>query len=150
MSLSVSLLPITRRFGITGATLFFTLLIIVVSMTITATMMTLLDAGGLRWIMFAILIPLLISPPILFVVLRLIVALDQSNRSLQAAEESLKEMGGLVPVCSCCRKIRDDEAYWDLLEAYLAQNSHFELPHGSCPHCKEEQFDAFLNESENS
>jgi len=146
-NISASLQPLIRKLGITGATLLFTVLIIVVFMTVTATVMTLLDTGGLRWIMFAILIPLFISPPILFVIFQLIDALDRSNRSLQAAEEKFKELGGLIPICACCRKIRDDEAYWDLLETYLAQSNQAELKHGVCPHCKEEQYKSFLNEA---
>jgi hypothetical protein len=38
-------------------------------------------------------------------------------------------------VCAWCRKIRDDEGYWDQLETYLQKNSDAKVSHGICPCC---------------
>ncbi|HTX19144.1 MAG TPA: two-component regulator propeller domain-containing protein [Bacteroidota bacterium] len=56
----------------------------------------------------------------------------------QRVEESLakiKVLGGLIPICSNCKKIRDDQGYWKLLEAYLQEHSEAKFSHGICPDC---------------
>jgi hypothetical protein len=50
---------------------------------------------------------------------------------------TLKTLRGLLPICSSCKKIRDDGGYWQQLESYLRQHSEAELSHGFCPECFE-------------
>ena len=47
----------------------------------------------------------------------------------------LKILSGLLPICFSCRKIRDDEGYWDEIENYIASHSEAEFSHGLCPEC---------------
>jgi hypothetical protein len=47
----------------------------------------------------------------------------------------VKKLSGLLPICSSCKKIRDDKGYWNQLEAYIADHSEAELSHGICPEC---------------
>lgn len=54
---------------------------------------------------------------------------------LQEALAKVKTLTGLVPICSSCKKIRDDKGYWNLLEVYLQQHSNATLTHGICPEC---------------
>ncbi|MFZ2446930.1 MAG: PAS domain-containing protein [Syntrophobacteraceae bacterium] len=50
----------------------------------------------------------------------------------------LTEMRELIPVCSWCGKIRDDESYWKTIEAYLEKQLDARITHGICPECAEE------------
>jgi CheY-like chemotaxis protein len=54
---------------------------------------------------------------------------------LQAARGELKILSGLLPICSYCKKIRDDQGYWHQIEAYIHKHSHAEFSHGLCEAC---------------
>lgn len=54
---------------------------------------------------------------------------------LQAAAAKVKTLSGLLPICSSCKKIRDDHGYWNQLESYIAQHSGARFTHGVCPEC---------------
>jgi len=47
----------------------------------------------------------------------------------------IKEMNGLLPICSYCKKIRNDKGYWQILEAYIAEHSGATFTHGICEDC---------------
>jgi hypothetical protein len=49
----------------------------------------------------------------------------------------IKSLGGLLPICSHCKKIRDDRGYWNQLEAYLEAHSEAAFTHGICAECQE-------------
>lgn len=55
--------------------------------------------------------------------------------SLQSALSDVKTLSGLVPICSNCKKIRDDRGYWTQLEAYIQEHSTAKFSHGVCPEC---------------
>jgi hypothetical protein len=46
---------------------------------------------------------------------------------------------GLLPICSYCKKIRNDEGYWEKIEKYIKSHSAAEFTHGICPECFAEQ-----------
>ena len=54
---------------------------------------------------------------------------------LKKALEQVKTLGGLVPICASCKKIRDDKGYWNQLEKYLGEHTDAKLTHGLCPDC---------------
>jgi hypothetical protein len=54
---------------------------------------------------------------------------------LQEALANVKKLSGLIPICSSCKKIRDDKGYWNQLEKYLLEHSDATLSHGLCPDC---------------
>jgi hypothetical protein len=54
---------------------------------------------------------------------------------LQEALANVKTLRGLIPICSSCKKIRDDQGYWTQLETYLKQHSDAEFSHGLCLDC---------------
>jgi len=54
---------------------------------------------------------------------------------LQAALEEIKALQGIVPICSYCKSIRNDEGYWEQVEAYIAHFSKAEFSHSICPSC---------------
>ncbi|TMB97739.1 MAG: hypothetical protein E6J42_07300 [Chloroflexi bacterium] len=54
---------------------------------------------------------------------------------LQHAHEHIKALRGLLPMCASCKKIRDDEGYWDYIENYIHTHSEATITHGICPEC---------------
>jgi CheY-like chemotaxis protein len=51
---------------------------------------------------------------------------------------SVKQLGGLLPICSYCKKIRDDQNYWQQVEAYVGKHSEAKFSHSICPQCYED------------
>jgi hypothetical protein len=56
------------------------------------------------------------------------------------AEDDLKVLHGLLPICSYCKKIRDIHGYWEQIERYIAARSEADFSHGMCPDCGEKDF----------
>ena len=54
---------------------------------------------------------------------------------LQVALARIKVLSGFIPICSSCKKIRDDQGYWNQLEAYIQNHSEAQFSHGICPDC---------------
>lgn len=54
---------------------------------------------------------------------------------LREALASVKTLSGLLPICAGCKKIRDDDGYWTLVETYVEQHSDAAFSHGICPDC---------------
>lgn len=61
-------------------------------------------------------------------------------RELQEALGNIKTLQGLLPVCSYCKKIRDDKGYWDQMETYISKHSEALFSHSICPTCFEQQY----------
>lgn len=66
--------------------------------------------------------------------------LEQINQKLQKSLETIKRLSGLIPICSRCKKIRNDKGYWQQLEVYLKEHSDAEFTHGLCPDCEKELY----------
>jgi CheY-like chemotaxis protein len=56
-------------------------------------------------------------------------------RQLQAALAEVKTLGGMLPICCTCKKIRDDRGYWNQIETYIKQHSSVTFSHGYCQEC---------------
>ena len=61
--------------------------------------------------------------------------LRQTATDLQAALTEVKTLSGLLPICASCKKIRDDQGYWNRLETYIGKHSNVQFSHGYCPEC---------------
>lgn len=48
---------------------------------------------------------------------------------------NIKQLSGLLPICSSCKKIRDDKGYWNQIEGYIRDHSEANFSHGICPEC---------------
>ncbi len=59
---------------------------------------------------------------------------------LKQTMAKVKILGGLLPICANCKKIRDDTGYWNKLEAYIQEHSQAEFTHGICPECVAELY----------
>ncbi|MBS1796436.1 MAG: hypothetical protein JSS81_21480 [Acidobacteria bacterium] len=57
------------------------------------------------------------------------------RQKLQAAVDELKVLKGSLPICSNCKKIRDEEHHWHPIEKYISDRSEAEFSHGICPDC---------------
>lgn len=57
------------------------------------------------------------------------------NEQLQAALDKVNLLSGLLPICSHCKKVRDDEGYWQEVEVYVSHHSEADFSHGICPDC---------------
>lgn len=68
-------------------------------------------------------------------------------KELEGALAHVKQLQGILPICSYCKKIRSDQDYWQTVESYIADHSEAEFSHGICPACYEttvkEQLDSF-------
>ena len=62
-------------------------------------------------------------------------ALLQERNKLQDALAEVKRLSGLLPICSSCKKIRDDNGYWKQIESYIREHSEADFSHGICPEC---------------
>jgi len=58
-------------------------------------------------------------------------------RQLEDALANVKQLQGLVPMCSYCKKIRDDQDYWHRVESYIERHTSAQFSHGVCPDCYE-------------
>lgn len=56
-------------------------------------------------------------------------------KQLQEQQDKINELSGLIPICSSCKKIRDDEGYWHQVEEYIRLHSKAEFTHSLCPSC---------------
>jgi sigma-B regulation protein RsbU (phosphoserine phosphatase) len=54
---------------------------------------------------------------------------------LQAALAEVKELQKILPICMYCKSIRDDQNYWQTVEAYISDHTHTRFTHGICPIC---------------
>lgn len=67
-------------------------------------------------------------------------------RELKDALAEVKALRGILPICSYCRKIRDDENYWHTVEAYIARHTDTRFSHGICPDCLESEVEPQFRE----
>ncbi|WP_020587870.1 HAMP domain-containing protein [Desulfobacter curvatus] len=61
-------------------------------------------------------------------------------KDLEIALDEIKTLKGIVPICSKCKKIRDDKGYWNKLESYIEKHSEASFSHGLCPECMDELY----------
>lgn len=69
------------------------------------------------------------------VVLFYMYRIKKVNKELKIAINEIKTLRGIIPICSYCHSIRDDEGAWSKIEAYLSAHSEIQLSHGICPKC---------------
>jgi CheY-like chemotaxis protein len=61
--------------------------------------------------------------------------LEEKNRAFKNTLNTIRMNQGLVPICSWCRKIKNDKGEWEQIEEYITRISAAEFTHGVCPHC---------------
>jgi CheY-like chemotaxis protein len=73
-------------------------------------------------------------------------ALSNKIADLEYALAHVKTLQGLLPICSYCKKVRDDKNYWHQVEEYVTVNSEAKFSHGICPECFDKYAKAELEE----
>ncbi|MGV8120997.1 MAG: response regulator [Candidatus Xenobiia bacterium LiM19] len=71
---------------------------------------------------------------------RLTLELMKTVADLKEALAEVKTLSNLLPICTYCKKIRDDKGYWQSLEKYFFEHSEMRFSHGLCPECIEKYY----------
>ena len=67
--------------------------------------------------------------------LSLQMTLSDRVKELEQALSQVKQLQGMLPICSYCKKIRNDQNYWQKVEGYISEHTDVEFSHGICPDC---------------
>jgi sigma-B regulation protein RsbU (phosphoserine phosphatase) len=70
-------------------------------------------------------------------ILRLQAELAARVKELELAFANVKLLQGLLPICCYCKKIRNDQNYWQQVDAYISEHSEAQFTHGICPDCRD-------------
>lgn len=65
---------------------------------------------------------------------------EERTKELTEATANVETLGKLIPICSSCKSIRDDQGYWNQIESYLAEHADGGLTHSICPSCYEKLY----------
>ncbi|MBF0508980.1 MAG: response regulator [Deltaproteobacteria bacterium] len=63
-------------------------------------------------------------------------------------EAKVKKLSGLLPICASCKKIRDDQGYWQRIEKYIQEHSEALFTHGVCPDCVKKLYPEYYAEKD--
>lgn len=66
---------------------------------------------------------------------RMEVERERLIQDLTRALADVKQLSGMLPICSSCKKVRDDHGYWSQIETYLSEHTEATFTHGVCPEC---------------
>jgi len=73
---------------------------------------------------------------------------ERLKREIDAALAQVKILSGMLPICANCKKIRDDEGYWEHVETYIVERSEAEFSHGICPACAKTLYGEFADDDD--
>jgi len=68
---------------------------------------------------------------------------EKLYQDLKASLDQVRTLHGMIPICSSCKKIRDDKGYWDQIENYIMNHSEAQFSHSLCPECVKELYPKF-------
>ncbi len=69
----------------------------------------------------------------------LLLEFRRTSHELATVLEKVKTLAPLVPICAYCRRIREDDGFWDHIETFIRKNTDSQFSHGICPDCAESQ-----------
>ena len=75
-------------------------------------------------------------------------AREELITELQEALAQVKTLSGLLPICASCKKIRNDQGYWQQVEDYIREHSEAEFSHGLCPDCARKLYPELYNDEQ--
>jgi hypothetical protein len=67
---------------------------------------------------------------------------------LQSAIDNVKTLSGFLPICALCKKIRDDQGYWNQVESYLSEHTDIDFTHSICPECAKKLYPEYYRDAE--
>lgn len=65
-------------------------------------------------------------------------------KELQKSLDEIKTLRGILPLCSFCKKIRDDKGYWEQVDVYISKYSEADISHSLCPECMKNHYPEYL------
>lgn len=71
---------------------------------------------------------------------------DALIKQLREALDDVATLRGIIPICASCKKIRDDEGYWHMVEAYVSEHTGARFTHGLCPSCLQTELDLLADD----
>lgn len=75
---------------------------------------------------------------------------DKKSADLILAMKDLSDLKSMLPICSCCKKIRDDQGYWHQVENYISEHSGIDFSHSMCPDCVGKMYPEYKDKIINS
>jgi response regulator RpfG family c-di-GMP phosphodiesterase len=72
--------------------------------------------------------------------------LEEKNAELQKAMDEIKTLRGFIPICASCKRIRNDEGYWEQIESYISSHSDAKFSHGCCEECARKLYPELLDD----
>jgi len=66
--------------------------------------------------------------------------MKRAIKTIYSKTRDIRILKGLLPICSFCKKIRNDEGDWEVLESYISERTESQFSHGLCPDCRIEQY----------
>jgi response regulator RpfG family c-di-GMP phosphodiesterase len=60
---------------------------------------------------------------------------ERLRRDLEASQQEIRTLSGLLPICCHCKKIRNDKGYWEQIDSYISRHSIAQFSHGICLDC---------------
>lgn len=75
---------------------------------------------------------------------------EERTTELQETLKKVKTLSGLLPICASCKKIRDDQGYWNEVEIFVKQRSEAEFTHGICPECAERLYGDYFKKTDDN
>jgi PleD family two-component response regulator len=70
--------------------------------------------------------------------------MEKKNSALQKALDEIKTLRGILPICSSCKKIRNDEGSWQQAESYIAKHSEAKFSYGLCEECAKKLYPDYM------
>lgn len=69
----------------------------------------------------------------------------ERTRQLEESIARMNVLRGLLPICSSCKKIRDDQGYWTQVEQFVSERTEARFTHGVCPDCMRKLYGNLMN-----
>lgn len=120
-------------------------IVIYIALSLTRTVHTLLSSWELIDLLKAgpmqqIHIAVLIAVQLLLIMGLFAAHSSRMEQDLRRAIQEIKTLSGIIPICSFCRKIRDDLGFWKQVEVYISTHTEARFSHGICPECEEREY----------
>jgi len=71
---------------------------------------------------------------------------EERAERLEKAYKEIKALRGIIPICASCKKIRNDEGYWEQVEGYISEHSEAVFSHAVCPDCMQKLYPDYMAE----
>ena len=81
-----------------------------------------------------------IIPVSVFLTIALLIFSTRRTISLRRANREIRQLQGIIPICSVCHKIRDEAGFWQQMETYISDHTEAEFSHGICSDCAKDMY----------